>query len=66
MITDKQYFNAKFEELPLSYFQNICVNIEVSESSETLNVKIAVTVRYSDIRIMPSEDKIFQAKAVWI
>ena len=63
MITDKQYFNAKFEELPLSYFQNICDNIDVSESSETLNVKFAVTVRYSDIRIMPSEDKIFSSKS---
>lgn len=63
MITDKQYFNAKFEELPLSYFQNICDKIDVSESSETLHVKFAVTVRYSDIRIMPSEDKIFSSKS---
>ena len=62
-MTKKRYFNEKFEEIPIDYFNSIQDTIDLDGNSKTLQVKFALTVRYSDIRVMPTKDKVFSSKS---
>lgn len=62
-ITKKQYFNEKFEEISIDYFKPMQDSINIDNNSKTLQVKFAITTKYSDIRVIPTEDKIFSDKS---
>ena len=59
LMTSKQYFSEKSEEIPSEYFQSLQNNIDIDKNMTDLQVKFAMTVKYSDVRILPAEDKIF-------
>eukprot|EP00825_Cyclidium_porcatum_P051009 TRINITY_DN9237_c0_g1_i1.p1 TRINITY_DN9237_c0_g1~~TRINITY_DN9237_c0_g1_i1.p1 ORF type:complete len:219 (+),score=44.87 TRINITY_DN9237_c0_g1_i1:85-741(+) len=58
-ITKKQYFNENFREIPKEYFDFLQNSIDIDTNSQKLQIKFAMTVKYSDIRILPKDDKIF-------
>lgn len=58
-ITKKQYFNENFREIPKEYFDFLQNSIDIDKNSQNLQIKFAMTVKYSDIRILPTDDKIF-------
>ncbi|MDD5022238.1 MAG: SH3 domain-containing protein [Endomicrobiaceae bacterium] len=58
-IAKKQYFNENFREIQKEYFEFLQNSIDIDTNSQKLQVKFAMTVKYSDVRILPAEDKIF-------
>lgn len=62
-MTKKQYFNENFEEIPIDYFNSIQDNIDIDGFSKILQVRFAVTVKYSDIRVLPAQDKVLSSKS---
>ena len=58
-ITKKQYFNENLREIQKEYFDFLQNSIDIDTNSQNLQIKFAMTVKYSDIRILPTDDKIF-------
>lgn len=59
LMTSKQHFNEKFEQIPSEYFQLLQDNIDIDRNLNELQIRFAMTVKYGDIRIMPCADKIY-------
>lgn len=58
-ITKKQYFDKNFREIQKEYFDFLQNSIDIDKNSQKLQVKFAMTVKYSDVRILPAEDRMF-------